>query len=231
MDSRRFIPTTQGDSVDLNFIPSILIERTEVVTGGASAAYGSGPSRASSTSCSTKNLEGVKLDADYGSTAKATARTTISASPAERLRRRPRPLRDRRRIPEAGRDPELRTTRVTGAARARGIVQQQSALSHFGVGAPYAPKIPGQPQNIITDGSAREPGEPQRRDLQQHAERDDRAAIQRCGHGLVPFAIGQQGLRGVGANVFGGDGEPIYTEPDAVSGDRAQDRLRAARPT
>ena len=42
VDSRRFIPTTQGDSVDLNFIPSILIARTEVVTGGASAAYGSG---------------------------------------------------------------------------------------------------------------------------------------------------------------------------------------------
>src|SRR5689334_6648802 len=42
VDSHRFIPTTQGDSVDLNFIPSNLIERTEIVTGGASAAYGSG---------------------------------------------------------------------------------------------------------------------------------------------------------------------------------------------
>jgi len=42
VNSRRFIPTTQGDSVDLNFIPSILINRTEVVTGGASAAYDSG---------------------------------------------------------------------------------------------------------------------------------------------------------------------------------------------
>src|SRR4029079_11748694 len=42
VDSHRFIPTTQGDSVDLNFIPSNLIARTEIVTGGASAAYGSG---------------------------------------------------------------------------------------------------------------------------------------------------------------------------------------------
>src|SRR5262245_52506047 len=42
VDTHRFIPTTQGDSVDLNFIPSNLIERTEIVTGGASAAYGSG---------------------------------------------------------------------------------------------------------------------------------------------------------------------------------------------
>ena len=38
VNSRRFIPTTQGDSVDLNPSPSILINRTEVVTGGASAA-------------------------------------------------------------------------------------------------------------------------------------------------------------------------------------------------
>jgi outer membrane receptor protein involved in Fe transport len=52
VDSRRFIPTTQGDSVDLNFIPSILIARTEIVTGGASAAYGSGAVSVSSTSCS-----------------------------------------------------------------------------------------------------------------------------------------------------------------------------------
>ena len=43
LDSRRFIATTQGDSVDLNFIPSNLIQRTEVVagpaTGGALLAH------------------------------------------------------------------------------------------------------------------------------------------------------------------------------------------------
>ena len=41
VDGRRFAPTTREGSVDLNFIPSILISRSEVVTGGASAAYGS----------------------------------------------------------------------------------------------------------------------------------------------------------------------------------------------
>src|SRR5882672_5828276 len=41
VDSKRHVPTNQGGSVDLNAIPSILIDRMEVVTGGGSAAYGS----------------------------------------------------------------------------------------------------------------------------------------------------------------------------------------------
>ena len=41
VDGRRFAPTTREGSADLNLIPSMLIERTEIVTGGASAAYGS----------------------------------------------------------------------------------------------------------------------------------------------------------------------------------------------
>src|SRR3954469_25770499 len=60
VNSRRFIPTTQGDSVDLNFIPSILINRTEVVTGGASAAYGSGAISGVVNVLLDKRLDGVK---------------------------------------------------------------------------------------------------------------------------------------------------------------------------
>jgi len=40
VDGRRFVPSTDSGSVDLNGIPSALVKRTEVVTGGASAAYG-----------------------------------------------------------------------------------------------------------------------------------------------------------------------------------------------
>ena len=40
VDGRRFVPSTDGGTVDLNGIPSALVRRTEVVTGGASAAYG-----------------------------------------------------------------------------------------------------------------------------------------------------------------------------------------------
>ncbi|MEH3106268.1 MAG: TonB-dependent receptor [Sphingomonas fennica] len=41
VDGRRFVPSTSEGTVDVNLIPSSLIQRTEVVTGGASAVYGS----------------------------------------------------------------------------------------------------------------------------------------------------------------------------------------------
>jgi len=41
VDGRRFVPSTLSGQVDLNQIPSSLVARTEVVTGGASAQYGS----------------------------------------------------------------------------------------------------------------------------------------------------------------------------------------------
>jgi iron complex outermembrane recepter protein len=68
VDSRRFIPTTQGDSVDLNLIPTNMISRMEVVTGGASAAYGSGAISGVVNVLLDKKLNGIKIDADYGGT-------------------------------------------------------------------------------------------------------------------------------------------------------------------
>jgi iron complex outermembrane receptor protein len=41
LDGRRHVPTSDQGTVDVNVIPSALIQRTDVVTGGASAAYGS----------------------------------------------------------------------------------------------------------------------------------------------------------------------------------------------
>ena len=41
VDGRRFMPSTGEGTVDVNLIPSGLVQRTEVVTGGASAVYGS----------------------------------------------------------------------------------------------------------------------------------------------------------------------------------------------
>ncbi|MGH8149518.1 MAG: TonB-dependent receptor plug domain-containing protein, partial [Steroidobacteraceae bacterium] len=42
IDGRRAVATNTSDSFDLNFIPQVLVQRIDTVTGGASAAYGSG---------------------------------------------------------------------------------------------------------------------------------------------------------------------------------------------
>ena len=41
VDGRRFVPSTSEGTVDISLIPTILVQRAEVVTGGASAVYGS----------------------------------------------------------------------------------------------------------------------------------------------------------------------------------------------
>ena len=41
LNGKRFVPSTTLGTIDVNLMPTALISRTEVVTGGASAAYGS----------------------------------------------------------------------------------------------------------------------------------------------------------------------------------------------
>ena len=40
-DGRRLVPTTQDGRLDVNTLPELLVRRVDIVTGGASAAYGS----------------------------------------------------------------------------------------------------------------------------------------------------------------------------------------------
>jgi iron complex outermembrane recepter protein len=68
VDNRRFVPTNQGDGVDLNFVPSILIDHVDIVTGGASAAYGSGAIAGVQNIFLNRKLEGGKAQIDYGET-------------------------------------------------------------------------------------------------------------------------------------------------------------------
>jgi outer membrane receptor protein involved in Fe transport len=68
LDGRRFAPTTREGSADLNLIPSLLIDRTEIVTGGASAAYGSDAIAGVVNINLNKRLTGFNVQADYGVT-------------------------------------------------------------------------------------------------------------------------------------------------------------------
>jgi len=66
VDGRRVASTSnQADVVDLNTIPSALLERMDVVTGGASATYGSGAVAGVVNLVLNRKMTGVKFDASY----------------------------------------------------------------------------------------------------------------------------------------------------------------------
>jgi iron complex outermembrane receptor protein len=68
IDTERVVPTATGGGVDVTLIPSMLVARTEVVTGGASAVYGSDAVAGVVNIILDKKLEGFKGQADYGQT-------------------------------------------------------------------------------------------------------------------------------------------------------------------
>lgn len=71
VNGRRMVSSSNmSDVVDMNVIPSNLLQRMDVVTGGASAAYGSGAMAGVVNMVLNNRLEGVNLDLDYGVTDK-----------------------------------------------------------------------------------------------------------------------------------------------------------------
>ncbi|MGZ9898633.1 TonB-dependent receptor domain-containing protein [Shewanella gaetbuli] len=66
VNGRRFVAGSNGASaVDLNTIPSAMVERIEVITGGASAVYGSDAIAGVVNIITRKHTDGVELDASY----------------------------------------------------------------------------------------------------------------------------------------------------------------------
>ncbi len=68
VDGKRFVPSTTQATVDTNMIPSILLERAEVVTGGASAQYGSDAVAGVANLILNHRLEGIRATAQTGVT-------------------------------------------------------------------------------------------------------------------------------------------------------------------
>jgi len=66
LDGRRVVPSTTQGTFDVNLIPSALIGRTEVVTGGASAAYGSDAVAGVVNLILDTKLKGLRASAQYG---------------------------------------------------------------------------------------------------------------------------------------------------------------------
>ncbi|HET7282238.1 MAG TPA: TonB-dependent receptor [Sphingomicrobium sp.] len=66
INGRRHVPTSTTGSVDLKVVPTLLVDRVEVVTGGASAAYGSDAVSGVVNIVLKDDLTGIQGTADYG---------------------------------------------------------------------------------------------------------------------------------------------------------------------
>lgn len=66
VDGRRFVASTSQGTIDTNLIPSILVDRVETVTGGASAAYGSDAVAGVVNFSMASNLTGIRSNVSYG---------------------------------------------------------------------------------------------------------------------------------------------------------------------
>lgn len=77
VNGRRYVTGVPGSmAVDLNTIPAQFIERVEIMTGGASAVYGSDAVAGVVNIILKKEFEGIEFDVQYGESAKGDAEET-----------------------------------------------------------------------------------------------------------------------------------------------------------
>jgi len=209
VDSHRFIPTTQGDSVDLNFIPAGLISRTEIITGGASAAYGSGAISGVVNILLDHRLQGLKLDMDYGASEHGDGENYhVGLAGGTAL------FGDRSHVIfglEYQKQDAIQSCSDARdwCANSIGAFSNDTGFS-FTPGVPYTAKLPGQPWNIIM-GNLRQNQLSHTGVLFNNAPGATTAMqFNEAGTGLVPFNVGAEGWRAYGGTAIGGDGESIY---------------------
>lgn len=65
IDGRRAMPSNSDNSIDINTIPSALIENIEIISGGASSAYGSDAIAGVANFKLKHNFQGIVIDAGY----------------------------------------------------------------------------------------------------------------------------------------------------------------------
>lgn len=80
VNTRRFVPSSDGGAVDLNVIPSVLIERVETVTGGASAAYGSDAVAGVVNIILDQKFTGFKSEVNYGQTSRGEGKSWFGSA-------------------------------------------------------------------------------------------------------------------------------------------------------
>ena len=81
LDGRRLQPSDLYNTIDLNSIPAALISSTEIITGGASAIYGSDALAGVVNLKTRRNFSGLVIDSQEGITTLGDGRTTdVSAT-------------------------------------------------------------------------------------------------------------------------------------------------------
>jgi len=80
VDGRRFVTSSDNGTVDVNNIPSIMVQRAEVVTGGASAAYGADAVAGVVNLILDKKLSGIKAEVNTGISSRGDARNYYAAA-------------------------------------------------------------------------------------------------------------------------------------------------------
>ncbi|HET6628256.1 MAG TPA: TonB-dependent receptor [Woeseiaceae bacterium] len=74
LDGKRIVPSNATGVVDLNLIPAAIIDNVEIITGGASAVYGS-DAIAGVVNIKTRDFRGLELTSNYGITSEDDGRT------------------------------------------------------------------------------------------------------------------------------------------------------------
>jgi outer membrane receptor protein involved in Fe transport len=74
LDGRRLVPADPNGVVDVNVIPASLVESAEVITGGASAVYGSDAIAGVVNFKLKRKFDGVQVDGRWGETGQGDAR-------------------------------------------------------------------------------------------------------------------------------------------------------------
>ncbi len=75
MDGRRLMPSTPDGAIDLNTIPTALVDSIEIITGGASATYGSDAVAGVANFKLRNTFSGIELNADYGASTRGDGKT------------------------------------------------------------------------------------------------------------------------------------------------------------
>lgn len=209
VDSRRHVPTNQGGSVDLNFIPAVLINRMETVTGGASASYGSEAISGVVNILLDTEFEGFKFDADYGTTNESDGDNVHyglawGSSFGE----------GRGHFIVGGefqdQDPILDcSTARDWCARSVDLFANGTGGGAFSpVPAPYVPRIPGEPHQILMSNLRYATSE--RGMIYNPGAGAQTFRFNDAGTDIVPFDAGEFAHVSPSGTVIGGEGKSIY---------------------